>query len=245
MHGPFRIAVVGLALGAIALPRAWAAGPEDELKKLTADYQAAVQEYNTARQKGNAGRHPSIEFLAKFQDLAKKGRKSEAGAEADLWIIQNARFAGAEGQKALAGAVEDAVENHLPSPKMEAVAGALRYGAYSLPDRGESALRKIMNRSSVKEAKAAAMFTLATMICDDDSSDAKEKTEARELLESLAKDYPGTRYATQAKGYLFELDNLQIGKTAPDFTAKDQDDKTFKLSDYRGKVVVVDFWGFW
>jgi len=35
------------------------------------------------------------------------------------------------------------------------------------------------------------------------------------------------------------------GSVAPDFTAQDQDGKTFKLSEYRGKVVVVDFWGFW
>jgi peroxiredoxin len=32
---------------------------------------------------------------------------------------------------------------------------------------------------------------------------------------------------------------------APDFESVDQDGVAFKLSDYRGKVIVVDFWGFW
>ena len=32
---------------------------------------------------------------------------------------------------------------------------------------------------------------------------------------------------------------------APDFEAQDHTGKMVKLSDYRGKVVVVDFWGDW
>ena len=31
-------------------------------------------------------------------------------------------------------------------------------------------------------------------------------------------------------------------KTAPDIVGTDQDGKEFKLSDYRGKVVLLDFW---
>jgi peroxiredoxin len=38
---------------------------------------------------------------------------------------------------------------------------------------------------------------------------------------------------------------LQIGMVAPDIAGVDTDGTNFKLSDYRGKVVVLDFWGFW
>ncbi len=38
---------------------------------------------------------------------------------------------------------------------------------------------------------------------------------------------------------------LAIGKVAPDIVGEDTDGKAFKLSDYRGKVVVLDFWGHW
>ncbi|HEY4360402.1 MAG TPA: TlpA disulfide reductase family protein [Bryobacteraceae bacterium] len=34
-------------------------------------------------------------------------------------------------------------------------------------------------------------------------------------------------------------------KTAPDFSLKDGDGKVVKLSDYRGKVVLVNFWATW
>lgn len=39
--------------------------------------------------------------------------------------------------------------------------------------------------------------------------------------------------------------NFAIGGTAPDFTQKTPDDKELKLSDLRGKVVLVDFWASW
>jgi cytochrome oxidase Cu insertion factor (SCO1/SenC/PrrC family) len=38
---------------------------------------------------------------------------------------------------------------------------------------------------------------------------------------------------------------LRIGKPVPQMTGKDQSGHPFKLSSYRGKVVVLDFFGFW
>ena len=47
--------------------------------------------------------------------------------------------------------------------------------------------------------------------------------------------------AELAKGELFVLRNLGIGEKAPEIEGKDIRGKTMKLSDYRGKVVVLDF----
>ncbi|TXH23267.1 MAG: AhpC/TSA family protein [Chitinophagaceae bacterium] len=38
---------------------------------------------------------------------------------------------------------------------------------------------------------------------------------------------------------------IQIGKVAPDFTQNDVNDKPVKLSDFRGKYVLIDFWASW
>lgn len=37
----------------------------------------------------------------------------------------------------------------------------------------------------------------------------------------------------------------KVGEEAPDIAGEDIDGKPFKLSDYRGKVVMLDFWGHW
>ena len=38
---------------------------------------------------------------------------------------------------------------------------------------------------------------------------------------------------------------LKRGSVAPEFTAMDRDGKPVKLADYRGKIVVLDFWATW
>ncbi len=40
-------------------------------------------------------------------------------------------------------------------------------------------------------------------------------------------------------------DKIKVGETAPDFTATTSDNKTIKLSDLKGKVVLLDFWATW
>jgi len=45
-----------------------------------------------------------------------------------------------------------------------------------------------------------------------------------------------------ARTELFEMRNLAVGKTAPEIASDDQDGKSFKLSDYRGRIVLLYFW---
>lgn len=60
-----------------------------------------------------------------------------------------------------------------------------------------------------------------------------------------AVDYYRGTMGEAAEGNLFELQRLAIGKVAPDIVGEDIDGVPMKLSDYRGKVVVIDFWGDW
>jgi hypothetical protein len=53
--------------------------------------------------------------------------------------------------------------------------------------------------------------------------------------------YGGTVGET-AKTELFEIRHLAVGKEAPDIEGVDQEGQQFKLSDYRGKVVLLYFW---
>lgn len=46
----------------------------------------------------------------------------------------------------------------------------------------------------------------------------------------------------KAKKALYELRHLSIGMRALEIDGEDQDGKKFKLSDYKGKVVLLDFW---
>jgi peroxiredoxin len=56
------------------------------------------------------------------------------------------------------------------------------------------------------------------------------------LVNSLRKD---------AQAELDEIRNLCVGKPAPDIVGQDIDGKPFRLSDFKGRVVVVSFWATW
>jgi RNA polymerase sigma factor (sigma-70 family) len=54
-----------------------------------------------------------------------------------------------------------------------------------------------------------------------------------------------TTLAQVAEGRLDEMHHLAVGQPAPEIDGVDLDGKPLKLSDHRGKVVVLVFWGSW
>jgi thiol-disulfide isomerase/thioredoxin len=74
--------------------------------------------------------------------------------------------------------------------------------------------------------------------------------EAALLYQRIIEHYPDAsdvsgNLAKQAGGRIFAIQNLGIGKAAPDIVSQDLDGKPMKLSDFRGKVVVLNFWATW
>jgi hypothetical protein len=108
----------------------------------------------------------------------------------------------------------------------------------------DALLKKVLEQNPARAVKGNACFQLAMRTRDE---------AARELLlERLVKEFsdvPQTfgkeTLGDVAERRLFAMRNLRVGKTAPDIEGKDMDGVAFKLSDYRGKVVLLDFWGFW
>ncbi len=82
---------------------------------------------------------------------------------------------------------------------------------------------------------------------------AKAESEAIALFTELAEKYASEKvspalkltFGALARSSLSEIQNLSVGKTAPDIIGEDTDGVTFKLSDYRGNVVVLSFWATW
>jgi len=89
--------------------------------------------------------------------------------------------------------------------------------------------------------------TVARMLERDPNALMKE---AEKLFETAGEKFGAVKIynrplSEMVEGELFEIRNLAIGKTAPDIDGDDLDGNKFKLSEYRGKVVVIDFWGNW
>jgi peroxiredoxin len=66
-----------------------------------------------------------------------------------------------------------------------------------------------------------------------------------QLVAKLNENYPGTTAILQAKQQLDEMRALSVGQPAPDIELPNPDGRVVKLSDLRGKYVLIDFWAAW
>ena len=111
-------------------------------------------------------------------------------------------------------------------------------------------LRTLVAESSSAKVAAAAHFQLAGYLLDLPNAGEEQREEARQLLMTLKEKYGELdadrkrTYAALATGVLQSME-IAPGKPAPEIEGKDLDGVPFKLSDYRGKVVLLDFWGHW
>ena len=156
------------------------------------------------------------------------------------------------GQEALQ-LVKQSIDANADRPILRAMASNLGRSRLAVaPDL----LRLISEKAQNKDTKGQALYSLAENLrgqserASDQALSEKLSKEAEALYERVVKDFGDVQLfrrplADTAAAALRELRLLGIGKVAPDIAAEDTDGKPFKLSDYRGKVVLLDFWGNW
>ncbi len=178
------------------------------------------------------------EFATRMAKIAEAHPSDAAAVDVLVWIVLNAGYT-PEGDKAL-GVL---TEKHAASEKVGDLYLSL---TYSQSANAEKLLRRIIRENPNRVAKGKAHFGLARRLSEPGNAAADR--EADQLFEEVEKNYadipyfrPGMTLGQVAR----QARHLLIGKEAPEIEGEDLDGQKFKLSDYRGKVVVLDFWGHW
>jgi hypothetical protein len=135
-------------------------------------------------------------------------------------------------------------ERYLPDLKPSSVALLCQRLQYTTDS--ERLLRALYTRGKGDDVRGVACLVLAQALRR--SADENQRKESEKLFEEAVDKYADVKTAfdgtvgRKAKSELFDLRYLSVGKAAPEITGTDQDGKPFKLSDYKGKVVLLDFW---
>ena len=118
--------------------------------------------------------------------------------------------------------------------------------------RFERHLRAILRVNRDRAVRCEAQFALAAVVqaAPDD-----RQAEAESLFEQFCAEFDGKQWYrfqgieqmlnTLAQDQLKELRFRAIGKPAPEITGIDLDGRPLSLSDYRGRAVLLNFWGTW
>jgi hypothetical protein len=222
-----------------------------------AEYRKALAEAKTDDEKQAARTDYSKKLAAartkaaeEALKLAQEDPKDEVGLEALKMLMTGADLRAREKARALV------MEHHLTSPGIDSLIPTLaRQG------RGYDVklLNTLIEKNPAKPVKAMAAYYLAQSVKAEaegpkvkDSEIEAKQAEAIKALEKVAEDY-GEVQATGLRGTvgaaartaIEEIKKSPIGKVTPEIEGEDVDGVKFKISDYRGKVVLLDFWGHW
>ena len=252
-----KILLAALASLSVSLPRtaqqpqppATDPGPEYEALSRAFDeaqdaYYAPLRNAKSDEERSKIQIDPNLDprklFLGRFQELAKRAKGADAGALSLLWLADNG--AGVD-PKAAAAAVDQLAADYVASPRMTDLCQLLRYGSDVVgTKRALEILDRIDKNSPLADARGAAVYVSGVLLLGEGGDRAEE---ARAKLRRVGEEFADTPWPARASAALFEAEHLQIGMVAPDFEATDQDGASYRLSGLRGKVVILDFWGFW
>jgi tetratricopeptide (TPR) repeat protein len=92
--------------------------------------------------------------------------------------------------------------------------------------------------ASDRDIKAQARFNIG-----DAYWRTKDTERARKAFQTVVTEFPGTAFAEEAEGNLHEIEFLNLGQPAPVFERTTISGDSISLARFRGKVLVLKFWG--
>src|SRR6266851_5123071 len=183
-----------------------------------------------------------VDLASKIADKAKKNLDHPQAPAILMWVCSATLYSSDKSElaKLYDSTVDVLMERFADRPELAPLADFLPRDTN--PEWAEKHLRKLREKNSDENVKTNAKFGLALVL---ENKDEASQPEAEKLFQSFIDDSQKIQFADRAKKELEEMKVRGIGKPAPEIAGNDLDDKEFKLADYKGKVVLIDFWGFW
>lgn len=241
----------------------------DKIKTLQTEFSKSNAEAVKAinAEKDKAAREKLIEEYqngrTKFAGKVLEVVKEDPKAEGALTAFQTCLALSSGDDKMFGEVVSLLLANHIDNTKITDL-----FSMLSGNEKGQQALEQIGEKAKSKTVQGHAKFVLVQgMIESTDyprngkpmaaEAAAKKFAEAEAKLKSVVAQYgeekiPAPRgkgtvtIADASKKLTFFVEHLVVGKAAPAVECSTLDDeKKAKLSDYKGKVVVLDVWATW
>ena len=183
-----------------------------------------------------------FEFRKRFERLAEAHAGTEEAVTARLWLLRNTWWHKEEGtMEKRAAEIADALLRDAPKSKQLAGIADCHYDF--APADLDRILQSLLDGSPHPEVRGAALHRMALR---------SPPERRKELLGRLKKEFADVPRRHSTLGELADAllsphdpASLAVGKPAPEIAGRTADGKPMKLSDFKGKVVVLDFFGDW
>ena len=185
---------------------------------------------------------PTDEHLFSFQAAARDHAGTPEAVPFLMWIV---KFG--EPDSAASGlALGTIMAVHDESEALSELPGLLKRFKRALgADAVVAMLRRIEDQSSSAEVSALAVLARVEDVVKSAPTDSAAYKAAREDLMFAASSVNDTELRARMEGTVAAREGLGVGAEAQDIVGVDLDGVGFKLSDYKGKIIMLDFWGDW
>ena len=206
-----------------------------EVQQMVAAARKDIESYKTAGGAAGAADHPAIKWSASLWQLHDRAPLGEAGAiaaveairmlvRAELWDPARSRIDALD--------VDEPAWERVPSAVYD-----IGIARKDLPYTIEK-LSRIAASTTKSQTRSAALLIIGRAYRRQ--GDLAAATRSLEEAKSAA---PTSLYAEEADGVLYEIAHLSKGVQAPAISGKPRNGRAVNLAAFRGKPVVLVFWG--
>ncbi|MAG58342.1 MAG: hypothetical protein CMJ83_18805 [Planctomycetes bacterium] len=223
----------------------------DEVKADQARHQKEqmdkFKKWNEAGKEGPAPafmmRAPIDEFITKFRKAAKDYGGTDDCVRFHVWVVE---YALRTDEDAALQSLDVVMAKHITSKDLGGVARALpQYVGHLQRDGVADHFDRILEKNPHAPVQALALYHRAKSAANRVRVGSEDWRVVKKELLRAKKLTDDQDLARQIQSLITDRENLRVGGMAPEIKGKDLDGVAFKLSDYRGKIVVLDFWGHW
>lgn len=230
----------------------------DRMKELEAlqqkaytDWRASIKKSREEAEKPADGKKgKQIKAMAMRPDYSEVAKKAAgfatefAGTDDAVQFLMMVVQAGTDTEQKRS-AINTMLDNHIDSPELAKMGGMLEYLEQMIDGEIAAKAKKCMLASKNADVRGWALFATHKGAVESADRAGEEYADAKSKLLAAAGEVSDKRLAQEIRGAIDMREKFGVGCEAPDIAGIDLDGVEFKLSDYKGKVIFLDFWGDW
>lgn len=221
---------------------------QDLQQKAVTDWRAAIKASQEAAKNPAVGKPvKAMAMRPDFGAVAKKAAafaKQFAGTDDAVQFLMMVVQLSTDKTEQKAG-IEQMLKSHNDSPELAQMGRMLERLPHMIDEDFAKSTTTRMLESKNADVRGWALYATHKPAIETADREGEEYAAAKTALLAACEDVEDQRLAKEMRSAIDLREKYGVGCVAPDIAGIDLDGVEFKLSDYKGKVIFLDFWGDW
>jgi hypothetical protein len=220
---------------------------EEMQQKAITDWRAAIAEAREAAKNKTKGKVKAMPMRPDFGEVTKKAsafaKQFAATDDAVPFLMMVVQMSPDKADQK--SCIEEMLHSHIDSPELAQMGRMLEFLPRMIDaEFAKSAMERMLKSKDVN-VRTWALFATHKSAIENADRATEEYSVAKRSLLAACEEVADKSLAQEIRGAIELREKYGVGCEAPDIAGIDLDGVAFKLSDYKGKVIFLDFWGDW